>query len=169
MYERRGMLSQWSHSRCRQLHCERLRQSLWRLFLGAETQLAITPVGVEQVGDRNVLLAAIIAAIEFLVLPQLSGTATPHVQTIRFTNLRYFISQPCDAFFDGILRDDRLAPHTGWIGVARRRFSIINRGRECKRPVATSKSSGRKRYARSSTWSPESGMARPPRPKATSI
>jgi hypothetical protein len=32
-----------------------------------------------------------------------------HVQTVRFANLRYLISQLCDAFFDGILHDDRLA------------------------------------------------------------
>ncbi len=35
----------------------------------------------------------------------------PHVQTIRLTNLRYFLSQLYDAFFDGILHLDRLAEH----------------------------------------------------------
>ena len=33
-----------------------------------------TPVGVEKVCDRNVLLAAIIAAIEFFLSPPLSGS-----------------------------------------------------------------------------------------------
>jgi hypothetical protein len=35
--------------------------------------------------------------------------AAPHVQSVRFTNLRYFLSQFYDALFDGILHDDRLA------------------------------------------------------------
>jgi hypothetical protein len=38
--------------------------------------------------------------------------ATPHVQTVRLTNLRYFVSQLYDALFDGILHLDRLAEHT---------------------------------------------------------
>ena len=33
-----------------------------------------SPVGVEKVRDRNVLLAAIIAAIEFFLSPLLSGS-----------------------------------------------------------------------------------------------
>jgi hypothetical protein len=37
-------------------------------------QLSRTGVGVEKVGDRNVFLAAIIAAIEFFLSPKLSGS-----------------------------------------------------------------------------------------------
>jgi hypothetical protein len=33
------------------------------------------------------------------------------MQAVRFTNLRYFVSQLGDAFFDGVLHDDRLAEH----------------------------------------------------------
>jgi len=33
------------------------------------------------------------------------------VQAVRFTNLRYFFSQLCDALFDGLLHEDRLAEH----------------------------------------------------------
>jgi hypothetical protein len=39
------------------------------------------------------------------------------VQPVRFTDLRYFIPQLRDAFFDRILHDDRLAPQTGRITV----------------------------------------------------
>jgi hypothetical protein len=35
--------------------------------------------------------------------------AAMQVQSVRFTDLRYFVSQFHDAFFDGILHDDRLA------------------------------------------------------------
>ena len=34
------------------------------------------------------------------------------VESVRFTDLRYFVSQLRDAFFKGILHDDRLAGHT---------------------------------------------------------
>jgi hypothetical protein len=37
------------------------------------------------------------------------------VQSVRFTYLRYFVPQLRDSFFDRILHDGRLAPHTGWI------------------------------------------------------
>jgi hypothetical protein len=36
-------------------------------------------------------------------------------QSVRFTDLSYFLSQFHDALFDGILQGDRLAPHTGRI------------------------------------------------------
>jgi len=39
------------------------------------------------------------------------------VHSVRFTDLRYFVPQLCDAFFDRILHDDRLAPYTGRITV----------------------------------------------------
>jgi hypothetical protein len=45
----------------------------------------------------------------------LSGFDVPHVQTVRFTNLRDLLSQLYDALFDGILHDDRLAAYTGRI------------------------------------------------------
>jgi hypothetical protein len=35
--------------------------------------------------------------------------AAMQVQSVRFIDLRYFVSQLCDAFFKGILHDDRLA------------------------------------------------------------
>ena len=38
--------------------------------------------------------------------------AAMQVQSVRFTYLRYFVSQLRDSFFDGILHDDRLAGHT---------------------------------------------------------
>jgi hypothetical protein len=37
------------------------------------------------------------------------------VQSVRFTYLCYFVPQLRDSFFDGILHDDRLAPHAGRI------------------------------------------------------
>jgi hypothetical protein len=43
--------------------------------------------------------------------------AAMQVQSVRFTYLRYFVPQLRDSFFDGILHDDRLAPHTGRITV----------------------------------------------------
>ena len=48
-------------------------------------------------------------------LPRQAGSlfAALHVHTVRFTNLRYFFSQLCDAFFDRILHDNRLAGHAG--------------------------------------------------------
>jgi hypothetical protein len=39
------------------------------------------------------------------------------VQSVGFTDLRDFVPQLRDAFFDRILHDDRLAPHTGRITV----------------------------------------------------
>jgi hypothetical protein len=70
--------------------------------------------------------------------------AALHVLLVRFADLNYFVSQLSDAFFDGFLHDDRLAPQTRWIAVARLSFQSLTGVRECKRPVATSKSSGRK-------------------------
>ncbi len=43
--------------------------------------------------------------------------AAMQVQSVRFTYLRYFVPQLRDSFFDGILHDDRLAPHSGRITV----------------------------------------------------
>ena len=43
--------------------------------------------------------------------------AAMQVQSVRFTYLRYFVPQLRDSFFDRILHDDRLAPHTGRITV----------------------------------------------------
>jgi hypothetical protein len=70
-----------------------------------------------------------------------------HVLLVRFADLNYFVSQLSDAFFDGLLHDDRLALQTRWIAPRKDKFSIIDPltgVRECKHPVATSKSSGRK-------------------------
>jgi hypothetical protein len=48
-----------------------------------------------------------------------------HIFAIRFADLRYFFPQLGDAFFDGILHGDRVAPHTGWIAVARLNFQSL--------------------------------------------
>ena len=40
--------------------------------------------------------------------------AAMQAQSVRFTDLRYFVSQFHYAFSDGILHDDRLAPQTRW-------------------------------------------------------
>jgi hypothetical protein len=88
--------------------------------------------------------------------------AAMQVQSVRFTDLRYFVSQFHYAFSDGILHDDRLAPQTRWIAVARLSFQSLTGSRARNRSLATSKCAGRKRYARSSLCLPESGMAQPP-------
>jgi hypothetical protein len=52
-----------------------------------------------------------------LVIPCCVGfvLAGLQVQSVRFTDLRYFISQLDDPLFDRIRHEDRLAPPTGWI------------------------------------------------------
>jgi hypothetical protein len=40
--------------------------------------------------------------------------ATPHVKTVRFTDLSYFLSQFYDSVFDGILHDNKLAEIAGF-------------------------------------------------------
>jgi len=39
--------------------------------------------------------------------------AAMQVQAVRFTDLRFFLPQFYDAFFDGILHDDRLLTQSG--------------------------------------------------------
>jgi hypothetical protein len=41
------------------------------------------------------------------------------VEAVRFTNFRYFLSQLCDALFDGLLHEDRLAEPCGAYGAFR--------------------------------------------------
>ena len=64
------------------------------------------------VGQRHQFVEDLLQSLEpTFLIPRCARYllfAAMQVQSARFTDLRYFVSQFCDAFFKGILHDDRL-------------------------------------------------------------
>jgi len=67
------------------------------------------------VGQRHQLVEDLLQSLKpTLLIPRCTGYllfAAMQVQSVRFTDLRDFVSQLCDAFFKGILHANRLAEH----------------------------------------------------------
>jgi len=67
------------------------------------------------VGQRHQLVEDLLQSLEpTFLIPRCTRYllfAAMQVQSVRFTDLRDFVSQLCDAFFKGILHANRLAEH----------------------------------------------------------